>query len=221
MLITLRWDIKNQLNSILQSFNLSSIVNFRTWIGPNSLSTIDNVFIDNSYLNKFDIIPIRNGLFDHDAQLLTIRFIQKHNKDRCTYFKRNINQYTIADFLLNSAMRPVFEGNDVNIIFNSFLNICLWNFYSSFPVIKANKLSNQNSWITSGIQTSCKHKREIYIELRNNKNPTLRKYFKDYCWILLKVIKEAKRLEYDRHILNSNNVMRTSWKLINKELGKN
>jgi hypothetical protein len=27
-------------------------------------------------------------------------------------------------------------------------------------------------------------------------------------------------MEYDRHILNSNNVMRTSWKLINKELGK-
>jgi len=33
-------------------------------------------------------------------------------------------------------------------------------------------------------------------------------------------MKEAKRMEYDRHILNSNNVMRTSWKLINKELGK-
>jgi hypothetical protein len=27
-------------------------------------------------------------------------------------------------------------------------------------------------------------------------------------------------MEYDRHILNSNNVMRTSWKLINKELCK-
>jgi hypothetical protein len=27
-------------------------------------------------------------------------------------------------------------------------------------------------------------------------------------------------MEFDRHILNSNNVMRTSWKLINKELGK-
>jgi hypothetical protein len=27
-------------------------------------------------------------------------------------------------------------------------------------------------------------------------------------------------MEFDRHILNSNNVMRTSWKLIHKELGK-
>jgi hypothetical protein len=34
------------------------------------------------------------------------------------------------------------------------------------------------------------------------------------------VLKEAKRMEYDRHILNSNNLTRTPWKLINKELGK-
>jgi len=87
-------------------------------------------------------------------------------------------------------------------------------------VIKANKLSNHNSWITQGIRTSCKHKRVLYIKLRNNKNPNLRRYFKDYCQILSKVIKEAKRMEYDRHILNSNNLMRTSWKLMNKELRK-
>jgi hypothetical protein len=36
----------------------------------------------------------------------------------------------------------------------------------------------------------------------------------------LKVIKEATRMEYDKHILNSNYVMGTSWKLINKDLGK-
>jgi hypothetical protein len=58
------------------------------------------------------------------------------------------------------------------------------------------------------------------MELKKNNKPVLKKYFKDYCQILSKVIKEAKRMEYDRHILNSNNVMRTSWKLINKELGK-
>ena len=187
---------KNQLDNILQSFNLSSIVNFPNRIGPNSFSTIENFFIDNSYLNKCDIIPLTNGLSDHDAQLLTIQFAQKHNKDQCTYFKRNINQYTIADFLLKlsyETLDSVFEGNYVNITFNSFLNIFLQHYYSSFPVIKANKLSNHNSWITSGIRTSCKRKTVLYIKLRNNKNPALRKYFKDYCQILSTVIKEAKK----------------------------
>jgi len=67
---------------------------------------------------------------------------------------------------------------------------------------------------------SCSDKRELFIELRSNTNHSSRKYLKDNCRILSKVIKEAKGMEYDRPILNSNNVMRTCWKLINKELGK-
>jgi len=43
--------------------------------------------------------------------------------------------------------------------------------YCHISVIKDNKLSNHNRCITSGIRTSCKHKRELYIELRNNQNP--------------------------------------------------
>jgi hypothetical protein len=82
MLITMqRFIKKNQRDNILQSFNLSSIVNFPTRIGPNSFSTIDNIFIDNSYLNKLDIIPLINSLSNRDAQLLTIQFVQKRNKD--------------------------------------------------------------------------------------------------------------------------------------------
>jgi len=40
-------------------------------------------------------------------------------------YKTNINQFTIADFLLklsNESWDLVFEENDVNTIFNSFLN---------------------------------------------------------------------------------------------------
>jgi len=73
---------KYKLDNILHFFNLSSIVNIPTRIGPNSFSTTDNVFIDNSYLNKFDVISLINSLSDHDAQLLTIKFVQKHNKDQ-------------------------------------------------------------------------------------------------------------------------------------------
>jgi hypothetical protein len=39
---------------------------------------------------------------------------------------------------------------------------------------------NQNSWITPGIVTSCKHKRELYKELPNNNNATLASYYSDY-----------------------------------------
>ena len=104
--------------------------------------------------------------------------------------------------------------------FYLFFKHILRYFYSRFTVIEVNKLLSHSSWLTSGIRTSCQHNRVLYLKLRNNNNPVFMKYFKNYCRILSKVIKEAKRMECDRHILNSDNVMRTSWKLINRELGK-
>ena len=94
------------------------------------------------------------------------------------------------------------------------------HYYSSFLVIKVNKRPSHNSWITLGIHISCQHKRALYMELKKNNNPQIKKYFREYCRILSRVIQEAKKMEYDRCILNTNNVMKTSWKLINKESNK-
>ena len=160
--ISQRAQKRTQLDRILQPYNLNSIVNFPTRISLHSCSIIDNFFIDNSYWNKFYIIPLINGPSDHDAQLLTLRFTQQHIKDHSTSYKRNINQFTIADFLhkfSHETWTSVFEINDVNANFNSFLNTFLRHFYSIFPIIKVNKPVNHNSWITSGILTSCQHKR--------------------------------------------------------------
>jgi hypothetical protein len=35
------------------------------------------------------------------------------------------------------------------------------------------------------------------------------------------IIRNAKRIEYDKLILNSNNKVKTTWGIINKESGKN
>ena len=82
---------------------------------------------------------------------------------------------------------------------------------------------NQNSWITPGIITSCKHKRELYKELHNNNNnnnATLAHYYRNYCKILPIVIRKAKRMEHDKLILNSHNKVKTTWDIINKESGR-
>ena len=70
-------------------------------------------------------------------------------------------------------LEPVFDGNDVNTTFNSFLNILLRTYTSGFPLIEAKNKMNQNSWITPGIVTSCKHKIELYKELKNDSNKLL------------------------------------------------
>jgi hypothetical protein len=78
-----------------------------------------------------------------------------------------------------------------------------------------------NSWITTGIITSCKHKRELYKELQINNNDILASYYRNYTEILSRVIRIAKIIEHDKLIQNSQNKAKTTWDIINKESGRN
>jgi len=81
---------------------------------------------------------------------------------------------------------------------------------------------NQNSWITPGLITSCKHKRELYKEVQNNNNnATLASYYRDYTKILSMVTRRAKIIEHNKLTLNSHNKVKTIWGIINKDSGRN
>jgi hypothetical protein len=93
----------------------------------------------------------------------------------------------------------------------------LRHFYSSFPLIQVHKFK-PNLWITPGILASCRRKRVLYSDVRKSNDPLLLKHYKDYCNILTKVIDQAKRMSYNKQILNSTNRIRTTWKIINREI---
>ena len=152
--------------------------------------------------------------------MLILNKEQKKEKECYTNTKRKISNYTIADFQLKlnyEMWEQVFDGNDIN----SFLNIFLRIYYSSFPLIQVKYKMNQNSWITPGIITSRKCKRELYKKLKNNNNATLASYYRVFSKILSMVIRKAKITENDKLILNSHNKVKTTWGIINKESGKN
>jgi hypothetical protein len=44
--------------------------------------------------------------------------------------------------------------------------------------------------------------------------------YRKYCKILTQVIKEAKHMHYNKHILESNNKVKGIWKTMKKETGK-
>ena len=101
-------------------------------------------------------------------------------------------------------------------MFNSFLNIYLRIFYSSFPPIRTKSRNNKNNWITLGIKTSCKCKRELFLLCRNSNNPELKQYYNTYCKILVNVIKEAERTTYNKRIIKSNNKSKTTCNIISE-----
>ena len=107
---------------------------------------------------------------------------------------RKINKHMISDFinkLRNELSDTIFNSDDVNAMFKSFLNIYLRIFYSIFPpkrVIKRNTKDN-NNWITLWIKTSCKHKRDLYLANRNCNNLELKRHYHVHCKILSLVVK--------------------------------
>jgi hypothetical protein len=105
-------------------------------------------------------------------------------------------------------------------MFNSFLNTYLRIFYSCYPLIRTRTNKYNNNWITTGIRTSCKRKKELFSLIRNSKITALKQYYKVYCNVLTKVIEEANRMTINKRISKSTNKTKTTWNIINELLGK-
>jgi len=118
------------------------IVDFPTRISHITATAIDNIFIDITSYEDYQVIPFINDLSDHDAQLLTIK-IQVHNQADRLKTTRNVNKHTILDFICKLSFESwdgVFNSTEVNIMFNSILNTYLRLFYSSFPLLRITKI---------------------------------------------------------------------------------
>ena len=92
---------KRQLDSVLQTYNLTAIVTFPTRSQGISSTMIDNIFTDNSKISNYTASPIFNGLSDQDAQLLTIKDINLETQGHYVYITRNINNYSINEFKIS------------------------------------------------------------------------------------------------------------------------
>jgi len=124
-------DRKRHFDSMLQTYNLTAIVNFSTRSQGISSTLMDNIFIDNSKLSNYTVSSFFNGLSVHDAQLLIIKDINLQSQGYYVYITRNINNYSINELKFNLNHETwdcvlyciVFGLNnncDVDTLFNSF-----------------------------------------------------------------------------------------------------
>jgi hypothetical protein len=207
---------KDELDSLLASFNLRSVINFPTRISSKSCTLIDNIFINN-HLCDFSVCPVINGLSDHDAQALVLNFDSQLEYRPKFYYKRIINNDTLKQFLMLLSFEnweEVFDERNVNEAFNSFLNTYLRAFYLSFPLKKIKILHTQKPWITCGIKISCANKRTLYMASRDSNDPKIKEHYKKYCKILTMTIKTAKRQYYNTLISKSTNKIKTTWNIV-------
>jgi len=137
--------------------------------------------------------------------------------------KRDINEQNRLEFQLLLSYEnweEIFMEDDANNAFNKFLYIYLSICHSSFikKHIKFNTVSKPS--ITKWIKTSCKRKRDLYLKVRRNNEMEHKLYYKQYCKILSKSTKEAKKICYKEVITKSKNKIETTWNIICKETSK-
>ena len=112
------------LDSFFASYSLFSAVNFHTRNFNNSSSLIDNIYI-NTYTHDFSVQPFINGLSDHDAQTITLNNILNPIPKQALSLNRKFDSNSTNNFAFMLSFenwQDVFLGEDVNLIFNNFLN---------------------------------------------------------------------------------------------------
>jgi hypothetical protein len=118
---------------------LYSTVDFPKRISNCSSTAIDNIFTDKFKNTNFTIEPFPNGLSDHDALILKLHDIKIPILKTYHHTKRLINEFTIYEFQMNLSYESwdaIFTDENVDSVFNSFLNTYLRIFYHSFPLKK-------------------------------------------------------------------------------------
>jgi hypothetical protein len=119
-----------------------------------------------------------------------------------------------VELLSYENWEAVFSNDNINIIFNSFLNTYLRIFQFCFPVKKKPAFANFKPWLTHGIKISCTNKKKLYEIFNCNKDPRFNLYYKKYCKILKSTIEASKRKYYDNLISISTNKSKTTWNIV-------
>ena len=120
---------RQQLDALLQTYNIIGTVSFPTRIAAGSNTAIDNIFLTKT--TNHTISPRINGLSDHDAQLLVIENTTVTKLSNNIFIKRDINDQSIKEFKLLLSYEnweDVFTEDDASISLNKFLNTYLRTF---------------------------------------------------------------------------------------------
>ena len=158
--------------NLLEIWTRQSVV---TWPALNDpLLLLNPICRPNAKIN-LDCITILNLSFIiKEVHSQPFSFLRKTNRDSICNFK---------DLLSYENWEDVFLENNVNIIFNNFLNTYLRIFNTCFPIVKTHVSQKLKPWLTTGIRTSCANKRRLYESYRINNSAKFEEYYKNYCKI--------------------------------------
>lgn len=208
--------------NLLWGYSLQQLIFEPTRVTKQTATLLDNIFINFQGYKSCSVVNL--AVSDHHAQLLSFNDnkITEQNDNVCL-LKRIFSEGKKKSFvteLQGEAWDDVINSAEVNVAYDLFHLKFKSLMDRIFPIKKRfdKKKSSPKHWITLGIKTSSKKKRELYENVRLGSVSEL--FYKKYCSILKKVVKDAKCMSNRNFINESENKSKATWSII-KRVTKN
>lgn len=208
---------KNMLNDVLLSYQINNLVTVPTRVTNNTSSCIDYISTNIIKTNYVKCEVDFNGISDHSAQLLSLEIVSHVTKNNTT--KRifcNSGYDSLFLYLSRENWLDLYSANNVNDAFKIFSDTLNYYIELCFPVKRTTvHVKHSKSWITKGLKISSKKLKQLYHRSLHTSNENDKVFYMQYRRLYKKLIKKAKQMENDRILLNSSNIAKTTWNIIN------
>jgi hypothetical protein len=215
-----------ELITIFESFGFRAEFCEPTRVVRSSATCIDNIFTNCLFNDGNSGIVLEMGVSDHYALLLSMADNKQHTHDSSKGFsKRRIRVFSatkIAEFKekLSLVTWTFCNKASLDANYNVFLEQ-FSNYFNNIFTFKQSRAPKRaaTGWVTNGIRTSSRNKRELHRIYKTTNDPNFILYYKRYNKIFKNTIKLAKNLANDRFIAKSNNRVKAAWKVVKSDLG--
>lgn len=212
-------DFVNQLFS----FGFYPLINM-----PTRVTFSSNTIIDNIYTNEVGV-TMKNGIMINDISdhlpifnLVEYSYSRNH-KTKCTKYSyvRQLKEQNVSNFserLHNLDWTDVYETDNVNACYTSFMALFTDSFNISCPVVKV-KHKQENSrkpWLTKGLINACKKKNNLYKSFIKYRNKQAEIKYKTYKNKLISILRSAEKMYYCKKLKDYKNDIKSTWKILNE-----
>ena len=188
-----------------------------------NLNTLDDT--SGILINKFsDHQPYFTLIHNTRSNTEAHKFVKvsKYTNESIKNIHDELDNSNILDKFNHSATDPNDNYNTLSHIFTTVKNK-----HIPIKLVKFNKYKHKKSkWISEGILRSIRHRDKLYktCRLANDtleNRETLKRNLSTYNGILKKIIRDAKKIDFENCLSKCKNDLKGTWGIINDMLGRN
>lgn len=203
----------NNLQALLNSFNLHQMVEWPTRVTNHSSTIIDHIYTN--FTNP-TVCVVDNIISDHRTVLCETSSSYSVPIQKTICFRRSFSSNNISVFsqyLRNETWVDLFNLNNTDDAYNCFTSIFEYYFDICFPLRKfyvANGLNNK--WVTDEVKISSSKLKDLF--LLKNTYPILKRVYNVAKKQHEALLKSTKRAYYQNKIFNASNPAKMAWTVV-------